>query len=47
MDFTICYTECIPTFLYAFLNEPIVNPKIIYNQALLFFAWLLASEKSW
>ena len=45
MDFSIYYTKCKPTFLYALLNGPIVKPKIVYNQPLLIFARQLASEK--
>ena len=45
MDFSICYTECITTFLYALLNGPIVNPKIVYNQPLLILLDCLLVKK--
>jgi len=45
MDFSICSTKCIPTFLYALLNQHIVNPKIVHNQTLLIFARLFTSER--
>ena len=46
MDFfSICYTEWIPTFLYALLNGPIVNPQIVYNQPLLILLDCLLVKK--